>query len=120
MHICLWRTRIATGIITGASAFIMKIAVLIALNASLVLLFIYLWRKKNLLSSFENGKWYLSWIAVAIITLMDELTSIFYAPSEAHRFIGANAIFFIAFTSLVIRFLSTRMTEIARILEKHR
>jgi amino acid transporter len=97
----------------------MKVPVLIALNGALVLLFIYLWRKKNLLSAFENGKWYLTWIAVAIITLMDELTSIFYAPSEAHRFIGANAIFFIAFTSLVIRFLSTRMTEIARILEKH-
>lgn len=97
----------------------MKIPVLIALNAALVFLFVYLWRKKNLLSSFEGGKWYLSWLAVAVITLMDELTSIFYAPSEAHRFIGKNAIFFIAFTSLVVRLFATRMTEIARILEKH-
>jgi amino acid transporter len=97
----------------------MKTLVLIALNGGLVFLFIYLWRKKNLLSSFEGGKWYLSWLAVAVITLMDELTSIFYAPSEAHRFIGRNAIFFIAATSLVIRLLSSRMTEIARILEKH-
>jgi len=97
----------------------MKTLILIALNMAIALLFFYLWRKKNLLSSFENGKWYLSWLAVAVITLMDELTSIFYAPSEAHRFIGSNAIFFIAATSLVIRLLTTRMTEIARILEKH-
>ncbi len=97
----------------------MKTPILIALNMAIALLFFYLWRKKNLLSSFENGKWYLSWLAVAVITLMDELTSIFYAPSEAHRFIGSNAIFFIAATSLVIRLLTTRMTEIARILEKH-
>lgn len=97
----------------------MKTPILIALNVGIAFVFFYLWRKKNLLSSFENGKWYLSWIAVAVITLMDELTSIFYAPSEAHRFIGTNAIFFIAATSLVIRLLSSRMTEIARILEKH-
>jgi amino acid transporter len=97
----------------------MKPLVLIALNGALVALFIYLWRKKNLLSSFEGGKWYLSWLAVAVITLMDGLSSIFYAPAEAHRFIGANAILFIAGTSLLIRFLMTRMTEIAKILEKH-
>ncbi len=97
----------------------MKTAVLIALNGGLVFLFIYLWKKKNLLSSFEGGRWYLSWLAVAVITLMDELTSIFYAPSEAHRFIGKNAIIFIAATSLVVRLLSLRLAEIARILEKH-
>lgn len=97
----------------------MKTLVLIALNGGLLLLFVYLWRKKNLLSSFEGGRWYLSWLAVAVITLMDELTSIFYAPSEAHRFIGKNAIIFIAATSIVVRLLSLRLAEIARILEKH-
>jgi len=97
----------------------MKTPILIALNVGIAVLFFFLWRKKNLLSSFDNGKWYLSWLAVAVITLMDELTSLFYAPSEAHRFIGSNAILFIAATSLVIRLLTTRMTEIARILEKH-
>jgi amino acid transporter len=97
----------------------MKTLVLIALNTGLLVLFAYLWRKKNLLSSFEGGKWYLTWLSVAVITLMDELTSLFYAPSEAHRFIGNNAIIFIAFTSIVIRLFATRMTEIARILEKH-
>jgi amino acid transporter len=50
---------------------------------------------------------------------MDELTSIFYAPAEAYRFIGTNAIFFIIITSLFIRYASTRMTEIAQILENN-
>src|SRR5438876_192876 len=50
---------------------------------------------------------------------LDELTSIFYVPAEAHRFIGARAIFFIAITSLLMRALSTRMVEIAQILERH-
>src|SRR5438034_68215 len=48
-----------------------------------------------------------------------ELTSVFYAPAEAHRFIGTQAIFFIAATSLLMRVLSTRMVEIAQILELH-
>src|SRR5512147_2034870 len=48
---------------------------------------------------------------------MDELTSVFYAPAEAHRFIGQQAIFFIAFTSLLMRLLSSRMVEIAQVLE---
>ena len=50
---------------------------------------------------------------------MDELTSVFYAPAEAHRFIGTQAIFFIAFTSLLMRLLSSRMVEIAQILERN-
>src|SRR5207245_6705089 len=62
---------------------------------------------------------YLTWFAVGLITLMDELTSVFYAPAEAHRFIGTQAIFFIAATSLLMRVLSTRMVEIAQILELH-
>jgi amino acid transporter len=93
--------------------------ILIGLTVVLVAVFVYLWQRKNLLSVFEGGKWWLTWIAVAIITLMDELTSIFYAPSEAFRFIGMNAIFFIAFTSILMRFLSSRYTEIAQILEHH-
>jgi amino acid transporter len=50
---------------------------------------------------------------------MDEFTSIFYVPAEAFRFIGLSAIVFIAATSLIIRFFSTRLTEIAEILEHH-
>ena len=86
----------------------------------LIVLFFFLWKKKNLLSVFDNGKWWLTWVAIAIITLMDELTSIFYAPSEAHRFIGESAIIFLALTSILMRFLSNRMTEIAQILEHHK
>ncbi len=51
---------------------------------------------------------------------MDELTSIFYAPSEALRHIGLAAIIFIPITSLVIRFLSTRMVQIAEVLDLHK
>ena len=88
-------------------------------NAGLVVIFLYLTRKKEFLSFLYNGKWMLTWLAVGIITLMDELTSIYYAPYEAFRFIGIKAIFYIALTSILIRFLSTRMVEIGEILEKN-
>lgn len=81
--------------------------------------FLRLFRKKELLSYFSGGRWWLTWLSIAVITLMDELTSIFYAPSEAFRFIGTHAIVFIAVTSLLMRFLSTRMVEIAEVLEHH-
>ncbi|HEX9655899.1 MAG TPA: amino acid permease [Bacteroidota bacterium] len=81
--------------------------------------FFWLFRKKDLLSYFSGGRWWLTWLATGVITLMDELTSIFYVPAEAWRFIGTHAIAVIALTSLLIRFLSTRMTEIAQILEHH-
>jgi amino acid transporter len=44
---------------------------------------------------------------------------VFYAPAEAYRFIGSSAIFFIAFTSLFIHYMTTRLVEIAEILEHH-
>jgi hypothetical protein len=97
----------------------MAAAVLIALNASLLGLFALLLRRSGLLGYARGGKWYLTWLAVGVITLMDESTSIFYAPAEAHRFIGTQAIFFIAATSLLMRVLSTRMVEIGQILELH-
>ena len=97
----------------------MKPTALLILNLSLVGLFIFLLRKPGLLSYYFKGRWWLTWLSIAVITLMDELTSVFYAPAEAYRFIGLSAIFFIAFTSLFIRFLSTRLVEIAEILEHH-
>ena len=97
----------------------MKVLLLVAVNAARLGVFIWLFRRKNLLSFFSGGRWWLTWLSIAVITLMDELTSIFYAPSEAYRFIGTHAIVFIAVTSLLMRFLSTRMTEIAEILEHH-
>ncbi len=97
----------------------MKLLLLVLLNVGVAAVFIYLFRKKNLLSYFSGGRWWLTWLSIAVITLMDELTSIFYAPSEAHRFIGSHAIAFIAITSLLMRFISSRMVEIAEILDHH-
>ncbi len=97
----------------------MKMLILVAMNVVTIGVFVWLFRKKNLLAYFGGGRWWLTWLSIAVITLMDELTSIFYAPSEAFRFIGTHAIAFIALTSLFMRFLSTRMVEIAEILEHH-
>jgi hypothetical protein len=94
-------------------------SLIVFLNAALLIGFGLLLRKKGLLGYAKGGKWYLTWLATGVITLMDELTSMFYAPAEAHRFIGQRAIFFIAFTSLLMRFLSSRMVEIAQILEQN-
>ena len=91
--------------------------VLVVINAVLIIGFALLARQKNLLGFAKGGRWYATWLTIGVITLMDELTSVFYAPAEAHRFIGTQAIFFIAFTSLLMRVLSSRMVEIAQILE---
>jgi len=97
----------------------MKTIILLCINLGLVSLFILLLRKQSLLTYFHGGRVWLTWLAVAIITLMDELTSVFYAPAEAYRFIGPSAIIFIAFTAFFIHYMTTRLVEIAEILEKH-
>ncbi|MFA4901719.1 MAG: amino acid permease [Desulfobaccales bacterium] len=97
----------------------MKTTILTILNLGLVAFFIYLLRNKELLSYHHKGRWWLTWLAIGVITLMDEFTSIFYVPAEAFRFIGLSAIVFIAVTSLLIRIFTTRLTEIAEILEHH-
>jgi len=97
----------------------MTAVVLVLLNVLLVAFFAILVRRPALLGYAKEGKWYLTWLAVGVITFMDESTSIFYAPAEAHRFIGMHAIFFIAVTSLIMRVLSSRMVEIGQILELH-
>jgi len=96
-----------------------KFLILSLLNVGLFATFFYLLRKPNLLSYHRGGRLWLTFLAVGVITLMDEFTSIFYVPAEAYRFIGLNAIIFIAITSLLVRFISTRLTEIAEILERH-
>jgi amino acid transporter len=97
----------------------MKLAILIALNVALLAFALSLRKKKGLLSYIENGKWWLTWLSVAIITLMDELTSVFYVPAEAYLEVGVSAFVFIIATSVFMRFLSNRMVEIAQILEFH-
>src|SRR5438876_7391837 len=95
----------------------MKLPLLIILNVGIIGLFVLLLRKKNLLSFLENGKWWLTWLSIGIITLMDELTSIFYVPAESYLIVGVAAFIFIIATSILMRFLSNRMVEIAHILE---
>ena len=97
----------------------MKFFMLFSINAALVVLFFFILRKPGLLTSYVGGRFWLTWLGVGVITLMDELTSVFYAPAEAHRFIGPAAIFFIALTSVLIRFFSSRLVEISEILEHH-
>src|SRR5207245_1805713 len=79
------------------------------LNVLLLAVFAVILMRPQLLGFAKGGKWYLTWLSIGVITLMDELTSVFYAPAEAHRFIGLKAIFFIAFTSLLMRVPSTRL-----------
>ena len=76
-------------------------------------------RKRDLLTFNQQGRIWLTFFAMGIITLMDEFTSIFYVPAESYRFIGLSALVFIPLTSILIRFLTTRFTEIAEILEHH-
>jgi amino acid transporter len=115
------RSHTADGVVRLAAVPIpVKLLILLAVNAAFFVLIFKLSRKKDLLSFFSDGKWWLTWLAVAVITLMDELTSIFYAPSEAYRYIGIQAVFFIAFTSIIMRFLSNRMVEISHILEENK
>ncbi len=97
----------------------MKTAALLVLNLALVAVFFLVLKKPGRLSFYFQGRWWLTWLSVAVITLMDELTSVFYAPAEAYRFIGPSAIFFIAFTALFIHYMTTRLVEIAEILEHH-
>jgi amino acid transporter len=97
----------------------MKTVVLVAINLALLAVFFFLLRRPGRLSYYQNGRWWLTWLSIAVITLMDELTSVFYAPAEAYRFIGASALVFIAFTSLFIHYMTTRLVEIAEILEHH-
>lgn len=89
------------------------------INVGLLGLFFVLLRKPGLLTYYMNGRFWLTWLSVAVITLMDELTSVFYAPAEAFRFIGPSAIMFIAFTAVFIHYMTTRLVEIAEILEHH-
>jgi amino acid transporter len=96
-----------------------KTITLLLLNVGLVAIFIIFLRRRELLAYHHQGRWWLTWLAIGVITLMDEFTSIFYVPAEAYRFIGLSAIVFIAITSLLIRIFTTRLTEIAEILEHH-
>src|SRR5947199_41278 len=97
----------------------MTFLVLFWLNVLLLAVFAVILMRPQLLGFSKRATGYITLLSICVITLLDELTSVFYAPAEAHRFIGMTAIFFIAFTSLLMRVLSTRMVEISEILELH-
>lgn len=92
---------------------------LILANLVLIPLALYLFFKKNLLSYLKGGNIWLTWIAIGVITLMDELTSIFYAPSEAFGHIGIAVVVFIPITAVLIHYMTTRMVEVAEVLDAH-
>ncbi|MHB9074880.1 MAG: APC family permease [Desulfobaccales bacterium] len=98
----------------------MKTIALIGLNLALLGLFLFLLTRRRLLTYHHNRRLWLTFLAVAVISWMDIFGSIFYAPPEAYRFIGNSAMIFIALTTVLIGFMSTRFTEIAEILEHHK
>jgi amino acid transporter len=87
---------------------------------SLLGLFIFLLTRRHLLTYHHQRRLWLTYLAIAVICWMDIFGSVFYAASEAHRFIGNSALVFIALTSVLIGFMSPRFTEIAEILEQHK
>jgi|UniRef100_A0A7C5AKA0 hypothetical protein len=97
----------------------MKFSLLLVLNLTLAGVFVFLLRQRGLLAYHHQGRWWLTWLSVGVITLMDELTSVFYAPAEAYRFIGVSAVFFIPLTAVLVHYMTTRLVEIANILEHH-
>lgn len=96
---------------------LLYIAIAIALVSIVVF---FLTKKREYLYYTKKGKLWLGFAGVAVITMMDELTSIFYAPGEAFKFIGYKSITYLALTSLLIFFYSLTMTEIAEILENNK
>ena len=60
----------------------MKAPVLILLNLVLVSLFLFLFTRKQLLTYHQDRRLWLTWLSVAIITLMDEFTDVFFAPAD--------------------------------------
>ena len=98
----------------------LKALVLIVLNLLLVGLFAFLFTRRRLLTYHQDRRLWLTWLSIGVITLMDEFTSPFFGIAEAYRFIGIGAVVFLALTSLLMRFMSTRYTEIGEILQKHK
>ncbi len=58
-----------------------KIAILGVLNLALVVGFYLLLRKPGWLSYYQYGRGWHSRLSVAVITLMDKLTLVFFAPA---------------------------------------
>lgn len=98
----------------------MKTVALIGLNVFLLGLFSFVLTRRRLLTYHQDRRLWLTWLAVAVITLMDECTSPFFGIAEAYRFIGIGALVFLALTNVLMRLMSFRYAEIAEILEHHK
>ncbi|AEE15380.1 amino acid permease-associated region [Thermodesulfobium narugense DSM 14796] len=103
--------------VTGLDTF--KILIMIFCNALLLAALFYLTKRKRILYYKKGGMLFLGFMGVAVITMMDELTSIFYAPGEAFHFIGKHAVFYLVFTFAMVTLYSFSLTEVAEILEKN-
>jgi amino acid transporter len=91
----------------------------IIVGIAVVTLFIFfITRNSKALFYNKFGTVYLGFLGVGVITVMDVLTSIFYAPAEAFRYVGYNAMFFVALTAGLVALYAFSMTEIGQILEK--
>ena len=60
-----------------------KTPVLIILNLVMVGLFLFLFTRWRRLTYHQDRQLWLTWLSVAIITLMDEFTEVFFAPADA-------------------------------------
>ncbi|MEO1783511.1 amino acid permease [Thermodesulfobium sp. 4217-1] len=98
---------------------LLKILIVIFCNVILLIALFYLTKKKKILYYKKGGMLFLGFMGVAVITMMDELTSIFYAPGEAFHFIGEHAVFYLVFTFAMVTLYSFSLTEVAEILEKN-
>jgi hypothetical protein len=95
-----------------------KVIALIVLNVSLLGLFLFLFSRPHLLTYHQDRRLWLTWLSIGVITLMDECTSPFWDSWAS--LIGIGAVFFLALTNLLMRFMSFRYAEIAEILERHK
>ncbi|CAO0822668.1 hypothetical protein DFAR_3210007 [Desulfarculales bacterium] len=68
----------------------MQTMVLILVNALMLGLFAYMLTRKGLLAIFSGDRAWLTWLVVAIITIMDEFPPVFCAPTEAYRFLRVS------------------------------
>jgi len=75
----------------------MKPEVLLIVNLVFANVFILPLRKKSFMTYCQGRKVWLTGLAIAIITPMDELTSVFNAPAEDFHFIVLSSIVFRGF-----------------------
>ena len=78
--------------------------VIIALGAVLFVTILFKKLKENKTNIYyeKNGAIYLGFLGVGVITVMDVLTSVFYAPAESYRFVGYDTMLFMPMTALAI------------------